>query len=328
MKTKVLFLDRDGTLNVEPDDNQVDELAKIRLVRGVMPALLALREAGYRFVMVSNQDGLGTESFPQEQFETCHQHILAMFESQGIGFDEIFICPHFEADRCDCRKPKAALLTRYLAENSLDLEACAVVGDRQTDLELATNIGVRGFLVNPDGPYEETWDGIRSELLSGDRKATVTRNTRETRIEVTVNLDESGPVKISTGIGFYDHMLEQIAKHGGFALTLKCDGDLAVDEHHTVEDTAICLGQALRTALGDKRGIGRYGFLLPMDESQARVALDLSGRAAFRFKGSQSDIRTQPIRIFAVSPAFGSRSDTSPKKLNISVAWYLPPTKS
>jgi imidazoleglycerol-phosphate dehydratase/histidinol-phosphatase len=282
---KVLFLDRDGTLNVEPDDQQVDALSKVRLVPGVIPALLALRDDGYRFVVVTNQDGLGTASFPAEDFETCQDHILALFSSQGIHFDEVFVCPHVDADQCECRKPKTGLLTRFLARTSLDLEASAVVGDRPTDLQLAENIGLRGFLIDPDGGYEQTWDGVRASLLSRSRRSTVRRRTRETDIEAHVNLDESTPIDIDTGIGFYDHMLEQVAKHGGFSLRLRCSGDLEVDEHHTVEDTAICLGQGLREALGNKQGISRYGFLLPMDESSARVAIDLSGRAAFRFDG-------------------------------------------
>lgn len=299
MSQKILFIDRDGTLNVEPDDNQVDSLEKVRLVDGVIPALLELKSSGYRFVMVSNQDGLGTESFPREQFEICHQHIVSLFSTQGIEFDQEFICPHFETDGCDCRKPKTGLLTRYLAATPIDLDASAVIGDRQTDLALAKNIGVRGFLVDGAGGHEHTWDGIRAALLAGERSAVIERKTRETSIRAEVNLDETAPIEIHTGIGFYDHMLEQIAKHGGFSLRLDCSGDLEVDEHHTIEDTAICLGQALRKALGDKRGIGRYGFLLPMDESFARVALDLSGRYAFRFKGkfTRSEVGAMPTEL-------------------------------
>jgi len=319
MTMKVLFLDRDGTLNVEPEDNQVDELAKVELVPGVIPALLALRDAGYRFVMVTNQDGLGTDSFPTADFELCQQHILALFASQGIEFDEVFVCPHLPADNCGCRKPKAGLLSRYLASTALDVPACAVIGDRQTDLELAANIGVRGLLVNPAAGYEHSWDGIRATLLSGARRARVARRTRETSIEVEVNLDESVPVEIGTGIGFLDHMLEQIAKHGGFSLQLRCNGDLDVDEHHTTEDIAICLGQSLRDALGDKRGIARYGFLLPMDESEARVALDLSGRAAFRFKGKFSRDRVGGLPTELVPHFFRSLAESLGAALHIRV---------
>ena len=308
MAKKVLFIDRDGTLNEEPEDNQVDALDKVRLVEGVIPALLSLRDAGYRFVMVSNQDGLGTDAFPVADFDACHEHILAIFSSQGIFFDEVFVCPHLDADGCDCRKPRTGLLTRYLAGTDLQLDCCAVIGDRETDLQLAANIGIRGFLIDSHGSYEQSWDGVRAALVSRDRRATVKRMTRETSIEVSVNLDEAGPIEIRTGIGFYDHMLEQIAKHGGFSLRLECSGDLDVDEHHTVEDTAICLGQAIREALGEKLGIARYGFLLPMDESEARVSLDLSGRAAFQFKGrftrdEVGELPTEMVRHFFQSLA-------------------------
>ena len=301
MAEKVLFIDRDGTLNVEPEDHQVDAIDKVQLVPGVIPALLALRDAGFRFVMVSNQDGLGTDSFPEADFNTCHNHIMSLLASQGITFDETFICPHFDSDNCDCRKPKTGLLTRYLAQTNIDLDMSAVIGDRDTDLQLADNIGLRGILIDSDGKNGESWDAIRARLISRERAAEVNRTTRETRIRLAVNLDETSPIEIETGIGFYDHMLEQIAKHGGFSLVLKCGGDLDVDEHHTVEDTAICLGQALRQALGDKRGIARYGFLLPMDESEARVALDLSGRSAFRFKGkfTRDTVGEMPTELVA-----------------------------
>lgn len=285
---KILFIDRDGTLVREPADLQVDALDKVQLLPDVIPALLSLKEAGYVFVMVSNQDGLGTKAFPREKFDLCQQHIVGLFESQGIQFDPVFICPHTADEQCQCRKPRTGLLTSFLAKTSLDTTASAVIGDRETDLQLAQNLGLRGFLVNPEGRFEQQWAGICANLLAGDRQATVTRETRETAIRVAVNLQQTAPVTIATGIGFYDHMLEQIARHGGFSVELECQGDLDVDEHHTVEDTAICLGNALRQALGDKRGIGRYGFLLPMDESEARVALDLSGRASFSFDGKFS----------------------------------------
>jgi len=283
MSTRVLFIDRDGTLIEEPGDNQVDALHKIRLVADVIPALLEFAAAGYRFVMVSNQDGLGTDSFPEDDFRICHEHIMALFESQSIDFDEVFICPHFEEDACDCRKPRTGLLTRYLAANDIDVARSAVIGDRETDVELGRRIGLRSFLVAPQSGFETTWPGIVEALLHVDRVAVVERKTKETTIRAAVNLDAEGRIAVATGIGFFDHMLEQIAKHGGFNLELECDGDLQIDEHHTVEDTAIVLGTALREALGDKRGIERYGFLLPMDESDAQVAIDLSGRGNFVF---------------------------------------------
>ena len=238
MTMKVLFIDRDGTLIEEPHDNQVDALEKIRLVRGVIPALLELAEHGFRFVMVSNQDGLGTDSFPTEQFEACHEHVIALFESQGIRFDETFICPHFEDAGCDCRKPRTGLLAPFLARHNIDTLRSAVIGDRSTDLELADRLGLRGFRVNPDASFETSWPGIVAALCAGERKAEIERTTRETTIRAQVDLDTAGRIEVQTGIGFFDHMLEQVAKHGGFSLVLSCDGDLHVDEHHTVEDVA------------------------------------------------------------------------------------------
>ena len=282
--SKVLFLDRDGTLIEEPPDEQVDALEKVRLVPQVIPSLLRLRRLGWRFVMVTNQDGLGTPAFPRELYETCQNHVLELFRSQGIEFEEVFVCPHRADDRCACRKPRTGLLTRFLAANTLDLERCAVVGDRDSDLQLAANLGVRGLRIG--GGAGESWPEIAAALGGMPRRASVERTTRETRLCVSVDLDGEQAIEVATGIGFFDHMLEQVAKHGGFGLTISCRGDLHVDEHHTVEDTAICLGTALRRALGDKIGTGRYGFLLPMDESAAEVALDLSGRGYFVFEGT------------------------------------------
>jgi len=320
MSNKVLFIDRDGTLIEEPPDNQVDSLEKIRLVAGVIPALLKLRDDGYRFVMVSNQDGLGTAAFPEDAFQVCHDHVLAIFSSQGIEFDAVFICPHLPDDGCDCRKPRAGLLTRYLAETAISLPASAVIGDRQTDLDLAERIGVRGFRVDPSRGRDCTWAGIADSLCNAKRCATVERNTNETRIRVSVNLDAPQPIEIDTGIGFFDHMLEQVAKHGGFALDIRCTGDLQVDEHHTVEDTAISLGTALREALGNKSGTGRYGFTLPMDESLARVALDLSGRGRFVFRGSFPRDSVGEMSTEMVGHFFLSLADSLGAALHIEVS--------
>jgi imidazoleglycerol-phosphate dehydratase / histidinol-phosphatase len=316
---KLLFIDRDGTLIEEPPDNQVDALEKIRLVQDVVPSLVRLRDAGFRFVMVTNQDGLGTDSFPMEAFERCQNHVISIFESQGVRFDRVFICPHRAEDRCACRKPRAGLLTRFLAEATLDTERSAVIGDRDSDLELAANIGIRGLLVRPADSFECTWPGITETLTSSARLATVVRQTRETRIRVTVNLDAEGPIHLDTGIGFYDHMLEQIARHGGFSLRLECGGDLDVDEHHTVEDTAICLGEAMRKALADKRGITRYGFLLPMDESEAKVSLDLSGRSWFVFKGDFPREQVGGLPTELVAHFFRSFADSLGASLHIEV---------
>jgi len=319
MAEKILFIDRDGTLIHEPDDFQVDALDKVRLVDDVIPSLLEIARHGYRFVVVSNQDGLGTDAFPQADFDAPHALFMQIFSSQGIVFDEVFICPHLPDDNCGCRKPRTGLLTRFLAGNDIDLDASAVIGDRQTDMQLAAAIGIRGLLVNCDDVGVLTWPQIVDLLCRSNRTARVTRNTSETRIEVAVNLDATDSMAVATGIGFFDHMLEQIAKHGGFGLRLSCEGDLDVDEHHTVEDVAIGLGTALRKALGNKFGIGRYGFLLPMDESEARVALDLSGRAAFRFDADFPRDRVGELSTEMVEHFFRSLSESLGAALHIEV---------
>jgi imidazoleglycerol-phosphate dehydratase/histidinol-phosphatase len=281
--TAVLFVDRDGTLVEEPPDEQIDSLEKVRFMPGVFSALTDLTRHGYRLVLVTNQDGLGTPSFPRAAFEQVQQFILQAFRSQGIEFDPICVCPHLQADGCSCRKPNTGLVDEYLRTTAVDLASSAVVGDRDTDLKFAANLGVRGVRVRRDGSSDESWPAIVQTLTA--RRAQVNRRTRETDIDVRVSLDCPSPIHIATGIGFFDHMLEQLAGHGGFALELTCRGDLQIDEHHTVEDCALALGEALRRALGNKVGIARYGFLLPMDEAQAQVAIDLSGRAYARFTG-------------------------------------------
>ncbi len=319
MAAKILFIDRDGTLVEEPDDFQVDALEKIRLVPNVIPALLELAQNGFRFVMVSNQDGLGTASFPEDKFAVCQEQILRLFRSQGVTFDEIFICPHLPVDQCECRKPRSGLLTRYLAATDIKLPLSAVIGDRTSDMELAERIGVRGLLVNSDNPAGLSWLDIVELLCHSERVARIERNTNETRISVAVNLDSPAHIDIHTGIGFYDHMLEQIARHGGFGLKIRCDGDLEIDEHHTVEDTAICLGSALREALDNKFGIGRYGFLLPMDESEAKVAVDLSGRASFQFSGSFPRDKVGEFSTEMVEHFFRSLAESLGAALHIEV---------
>jgi len=315
MPEKVLFIDRDGTLIEEPDDHQVDAIEKIRLVPNVIPSLLKLARHGYRFVLVSNQDGLGTPSFPQADFDICQHHTLGLFATQGIHFDEIFVCPHLPDENCECRKPRTGLLTRYLAATDINPSLSAVIGDRSTDMELAERIGVRGLLVNTDDPDAVSWPEIVELLCHSDRVASVERCTNETKISVSVNLDSARNTRINTGIGFYDH----IARHGGFGLVVECDGDLNVDEHHTVEDTAICLGNALRSALDNKFGIGRYGFLLPMDESEARVALDLSGRASFEFSANFPRDRVGGLSTEMVEHFFRSLADSLAAALHIEV---------
>jgi imidazoleglycerol-phosphate dehydratase/histidinol-phosphatase len=314
---KIAFLDRDGTLILEPADEQVDRLDKVALVPGVIAALQSLQSSGFEFVMVSNQDGLGTSSFPEADFRQVQDFVVELFASQGIRFLEIFICPHFPNDGCGCRKPHTGLLDEFLAGHAVDRQVSVVIGDRATDLELARNLGIPGIRIDPTDP--DAWPAIAQQLTASPRRAAVKRETKETRVEVDVDLDTEGPIEVQTGIGFFDHMLEQIAKHGGFSLRLRCDGDLEVDEHHTVEDTALTLGEALRDALGDKRGIARYGFLLPMDEARAQVALDLSNRPYFVFEGAFPRDRVGQFPTEMVTHFFRSLAESLRAALHISV---------
>lgn len=310
-RRRILFIDRDGTLIVEPEDEQIDSLEKLELVPGVIPALLRLRDAGYEFVMVSNQDGLGSDAFPIEDFEKPQHKLLRLLESQGIEFAGVHIDPHHEHDRAPTRKPGIGMVLDYLKSGELDLADSWVIGDRETDLEMARNMGI-GSLRFGDG--FESWDRIAHRLVNRPRQAEVKRRTRETDISVAVDLDaENRNNTIDSGIGFFDHMLDQLASHGGFELTLRCRGDLEIDEHHTVEDCALALGQALKQALGERRGIGRYGFTLPMDESLAEVAIDLSGRPAFAFRAgfgrdAVGGLSTEMVKHFfaSLSQALGA----------------------
>lgn len=284
MNKKYLFLDRDGTLIVEPNDQQVDSVEKLDFLPGVIPALLSLQNAGYTLVMVSNQDGLGCFSFPIEKFEVPHRMMLTIFSSQGIVFERVCICPHTVLDHCTCRKPAVGLVLDYLKDPMWSRDLSYVIGDRDSDLCLAENMGISGIKMGTDD--NKTWDAIARKLLCQNRSAVITRNTTETNITVSVNLDQPNDINIKTGIGFFDHMLEQLVKHGGFSARIETNGDLQIDEHHTVEDTAIALGEALRFALGNKFSIARYGFVLPMDEALTQVALDLSGRSYFVWNGT------------------------------------------
>jgi imidazoleglycerol-phosphate dehydratase/histidinol-phosphatase len=316
---RILFLDRDGTLNEEPPDEKVDSLEKIRMLPGVIPALLELKRAGFKLVMVTNQDGLGTAALPREKFDPAHQFILALLASQGIVFDAVFICPHFLHEGCACRKPRTGMVDAYLAANPLAREHSFMIGDRDTDLEFAANLGIEGIRIRAHGSTAESWPAIARRIVGAARRAEVRRTTQETDVAVEVDLSREGPSSVHTGIGFFDHMLEQIAKHGGFALTLSCRGDLRIDEHHTVEDCALALGSALRQALGDKRGIERYGFLLPMDEAEAQVALDLSGRAYFVWEGRFNRERVGELPTELVPHFFRSLADALGAALHVSV---------
>ncbi|MFN7551366.1 MAG: bifunctional histidinol-phosphatase/imidazoleglycerol-phosphate dehydratase HisB [Pseudomonadota bacterium] len=315
-KRRILFLDRDGTLIVEPPDEQIDSLEKFALLDGVIPALLKLRDAGFEFVIVSNQDGLGTASFPRETFEPPQRLMEQVFASQGIRFAAMHFDVHRPADNAPTRKPGIGMLLDYLRAGNLDFEASAVIGDRDTDLDLARNLGVRGFKL---GPNDFDWPTLAHLLADAPRTASVERKTKETRIRVVVDLDREAAAEVATGLGFFDHMLEQIGRHGGFALTLTCAGDTHVDEHHTVEDCGLALGEALRKALGDKRGIGRYGFALPMDETRAEALLDLSGRPYFVFEGRFVRDRVGDLPTEMVPHFFRSLSESLGANLHLKV---------
>jgi len=316
-QNRILFVDRDGTLIEEPPDEQVDAIEKLRFMPGVFEAMRQARAAGFGLVMVTNQDGLGSASFPQANFDAPHQFMLDVFSSQGVEFDAVFVCPHRKTDGCDCRKPKIKLVENFVREQNVDLAGSAMVGDRDTDLEFAANLGVRAIRVRRHGDESETWPAILRALT--ERKAQVRRKTKETDIQVSVNLDATAPVVISTGIGFFDHMLEQLAKHGGFALELTCQGDLQIDEHHTIEDCALALGEALRSALGAKLGISRYGFVLPMDEAQVRVAIDLSGRAYGVFDGKFARESVGGLPTELVSHFFRSLAESLKAAVHVTI---------
>ena len=294
---KVLFIDRDGTLTIEPGDYQVDAFEKLVFYPEVFRYLSSIaRELDYELVMVTNQDGLGTESFPEEEFWPYQNHLVNSFKNEGVVFSEIFIDRTFPHEKADTRKPGLGMLKGYIDNPEFDLSASFVIGDRLTDMQLAKNLGGKGIFIDnnidlgadevTDSALDDTivlktksWEAIYNMLLLNEREVKLERNTKETTISIDLNLDGSGKSQIDTGIAFFDHMLDQIARHGGVDLYIKTTGDLEVDEHHTIEDTAIALGESFAQALGDKKGIERYGFTLPMDDSLAQVALDFGGRS-------------------------------------------------
>lgn len=319
--TPILFVDRDGTLIEEPADFQIDRFEKLRFVADVIPSMLRLRDAGYQFVMVTNQDGLGGAGYPQADFDGPHGLMMQVFESQGIAFRDVLIDASLPADNAPTRKPGIGLALELLKDRRIDWSRSAMVGDRESDNGFARNLGIRAFqLRTAQFGGDCDWPAIAHALVDAPRTATVQRDTRETRVRVHVDLDRTAEPQVSTGLGFFDHMLEQLGKHGGFALELDCKGDLHIDEHHTIEDSALALGQALREALGDKRGIGRYGFTLPMDETLASAALDFSGRPFFVFDGSFRRERVGDMPTELVPHFFRSLCETAGLNLNLKVA--------
>jgi imidazoleglycerol-phosphate dehydratase/histidinol-phosphatase len=332
---KVIFIDRDGTLIIEPsEDYQVDSLEKLEFYPHVFRYLYNIRHfTDYELVIVSNQDGLGTNSFPYKDFASPHEKMLAVFKSQGIEFDNILIDDSLPEDNAPTRKPRTGLLKKYMS-GDYDLENSYVIGDRLTDIQLAKNLGAKGIFLKSEKETSliatnnlseicvlcsDSWEDVWKFLSGTNRKVEIKRETKETGIEISLNLDGVGKSEISTGLGFFDHMLEQIPRHSGVDLRIVTRGDLHVDEHHTIEDTALALGEAFNKALGDKKGIMRYGFLLPMDESLAQVAIDFGGRNWLVWEADfkREKIGDMPTELF--HHFFKSFSDKALCNLNIKV---------
>ncbi len=332
---KVLFIDRDGTLIVEPPVNyQVDSLEKLEFIPGVFRNLYKIRHfLDYELVIISNQDGMGTDRFPYEDFIKPHEKFLKAFENEDVVFDDVLIDTSMPADNAPTRKPRTGLLGKYLS-GDYDLPSSFVIGDRLTDVQLAANLSAKAIFLGSESMASEiesaglsescaltakSWDEIWSFLSQPPRISEIHRNTKETQISIRLNLDGTGKSEISTGLGFFDHMLEQIPKHAGIDLAINTDGDLQVDEHHTVEDTALALGEAFYKALGDKKGIMRYGFLLPMDDSLARVAIDFGGRNWLVWDASFNRERVGDVPTELFFHFFKSFSDAAKCNLNIKV---------
>ncbi|MEI6048084.1 MAG: bifunctional histidinol-phosphatase/imidazoleglycerol-phosphate dehydratase HisB [Bacteroidota bacterium] len=319
---KVLFIDRDGTIIAEPEDEQVDSLEKLVFMPGVISSLSKIsKETDFEFVMVTNQDGLGTESYPEDTFWPVHNKMLDILSREGIVFTEIFIDRTFPEQNAPTRKPGTAMLVKYLAKG-IDLDSSFVIGDRLTDIDLAKNLGCKAIYFSSEcsphaGLCTTDWNEIYRFLKERPRIARVERITSETHILVELNLDGSGKSTIVTGIGFFDHMLEQIARHGNMDLRIQVKGDLEIDEHHTVEDVAITLGEAVLRALGGKKGIERYGFTLPMDDCLAQVAIDFGGRPWLVWEAEFHREKIGELPAELIQHFFKSFSDSAKCNLNI-----------
>lgn len=308
---RILFIDRDGTIIKEPEDEQIDAFEKLQFVEGAIGNLAFLRQhTDYELVMVSNQDGLGTDSFPEETFWPVHNFILQTLKGEGVEFDDILIDRHFPNDNAPTRKPATGLVEKYMNNPDYDMAHSYVIGDRDTDRQFAENIGCQFAQIG-------NWNEVTERIFAGDRTAEVRRTTKETDIYVRLNIDGTGQCDIHTGLGFFDHMLEQIGKHGMIDLTIHTKGDIHVDEHHTIEDTALALGACLHQALGSKRGIERYGYALPMDDCQCSVCLDFGGRPWLVWDAEfhRERIGEMPTEMFL--HFFKSLSDAAAMNLNI-----------
>ena len=335
MKKKALFIDRDGTLIFEPEDEQIDSLEKLEFLPKVFRNMYFIQKnLDYELVMVTNQDGLGTASYPEETFWPAHNKILRAFENEGVTFDDTLIDRSFPHENLPTRKPGTALLNKYLS-GDYDLANSFVIGDRLTDIQLAKNLGAKGILINNGNLVEQMekkglanhcvlvsddWDDIYACVASPERKVEVVRTTKETSISVQLNLDGSGFCEISTGLHFFDHMLNQIGRHSGVDLKIEVKGDLEVDEHHTIEDTALALGEAFKKAVGQKTGIERYGFCLPMDDCLALAAIDFGGRPwlVWDAEFKREKVGEMPTEMFM--HFFKSFSDAAQCNLNIQAA--------
>ncbi|WP_179347742.1 bifunctional histidinol-phosphatase/imidazoleglycerol-phosphate dehydratase HisB [Winogradskyella pacifica] len=338
MKKPVLFIDRDGTLIKEPADEQIDSFEKLEFYPKIFQYLSKIaKELNFEIVMITNQDGLGTDVYPEDTFWPVHNFVLKAFEAEGVSFKEQFIDRTFAKDNAPTRKPNTGLLTKYFSE-PYDLKNSFVIGDRLTDIELAKNLGAKGIFINDNtnlGTDEVTvsntelkafialetndWEAIYKFLKTTERVGSIERNTNETKIKIDINLDGTGKSNIATGIAFFDHMLDQIARHGQLDLNIKVDGDLEVDEHHTIEDTAIALGEVFATTLGNKLGIERYGFSLPMDDCLAQVGIDFGGRnwLVWEAEFKREMIGKMPTEMFY--HFFKSFTDGAKCNLNIKV---------